>query len=103
MLLITADPTPALSTGTEPIAAAVVGAIVVAIPRPPTTRPGRMFHHDDCWSSVANRSSDAVSRAIPPPISQRGPTRSAIFPAAGATKMISTVIGRKVAPVLIAP
>jgi hypothetical protein len=41
MLFRTADPTPALSTGTEPIAAAVVGVITIAIPNPPTRRPGR--------------------------------------------------------------
>src|SRR5437764_9057791 len=103
MLLITAEPTPALSTGTEPIAAAVVGAIVIARPKPPTSRPGRMFHHDELASSVANRSSDPVNIVIPRLINQRGPTRSEIFPAAGATRMISTVIGRNVAPVLIAP
>ena len=103
MLLITAEPTPALSVGTALIAAEVVGAMVIAIPIPPTTRPGRMFQKDDCWSSVAKSSSDTVSSDIPTPMSQRGPTRSEILPAAGATNMISTVIGRNVAPVLIAP
>src|SRR6266511_3857540 len=39
--LITAEPTPALSTGTDPIAADVVGAIAIAIPNPPTTSAGR--------------------------------------------------------------
>src|SRR5215211_5267619 len=103
MLLITAEPTPALSIGTDPIAAAVVGAITVAIPKPPTSRPGRIAHHDDSASSVANSVSDTASNVMPPAISQRGPTRSEIFPAAGATRMIRIVIGRKVAPVLIAP
>ena len=103
MLLITAEPTPALSTGTELIAAAVVGAIVIAIPTPPTTSPGKMSHHVDCASSVANSSSEPVKSVIPAPISQRGPTWSESFPAAGATNMIRTVIGRNVAPVLIAP
>ena len=37
----TAEPTPALSTGTELMAAAVVGVIVSAIPVPPIRRPGR--------------------------------------------------------------
>ena len=43
-----------------------------------------------------------MSSVIPAPISQRGPIRSETFPATGATRMISTVIGRNVAPVLIA-
>src|SRR6266702_3599903 len=103
MLLITADPTPALSTGTDDIAAAVVGAIVIAMPKPPVSKPGRMFHHDDAVPRVPKSSNEPVRRIMPVPISQRGPTRSEIFPAAGATRMISTVIGRNVAPVLIAP
>src|SRR4029078_9251624 len=102
MLLITAGPTPALSTGTDPIAAAVVGAIVIAIPNPPASRPGRMFQNDDCASIVPNRSSDPVSSVIPATIGQRGPIRSLNRPANGATRMISSVIGRNVAPVLIA-
>src|SRR6266496_6810786 len=103
MLLMTAEPTPALSTGTEAIAADVVGAMTIAIPNPPTTRPGTMSHHDDDASSVANKSSEPVKSVIPAPISQRGPTRSTSFPATGATNMIRRVIGRNVAPVLIAP
>ena len=39
-LFSTAEPTPALSTGTEPIAAAVVGVIVSAMPKPPSDQPG---------------------------------------------------------------
>jgi hypothetical protein len=39
-LLRTPEPTPALSTGTAPIAAAVIGDIVIAIPTPPTTMAG---------------------------------------------------------------
>ena len=102
MLLITADPTPAWATGTEPIAAAVVGAIVIAIPNPPTSRPGRMSQNDEFASSVPNRSSDPVSSVIPATIGHRGPIRSVNRPANGATMMISRVIGRNVAPVLIA-
>src|SRR5205823_2300585 len=102
MLLMTAEPTPALATGTEPIAAAVVGVIVSAIPKPPTRRPGRMFQNDDARSSVEKMRSDDVTRSIPRPTSQREPTRSDSLPAGGATRMISTVIGRNVAPVSIA-
>src|SRR5512132_4033902 len=103
MLLITAEPTPALSTGTDPIAAAVVGAIVIAIPTPPTSRPGRIAHHDDAASRVANNNSEPVKSTIPAPINQRGPIRSESFPANGAIRITSTVMGRNVAPVLIAP
>ena len=102
MLLITAEPTPAFATGTEPIAAAVVGAIVVAIPTPPMSRPGRMFQNDDLASRVPKRVSETASRVIPAPISQRAPIRSEKRPAIGATRMIRTVNGRKVAPVSIA-
>ena len=65
MLLITAEPTPALSTGTELIAAAVVGAIVIAIPSPPTTSPGRMFQNVELSSSVPNRSSETGEQRHP--------------------------------------
>ena len=34
-LLRTPEPTPALSTGTEPMAADVIGDIVIAMPNPP--------------------------------------------------------------------
>src|SRR5262245_27331955 len=103
MLLITAEPTPALSTGTEDIAAAVVGAIVIPMPNPPATSPGTRSHHDEPASRVPKSRRDAARRIIPPPISQRGPKRSESFPATGATRMIKTVNGKNVAPVLIAP
>ena len=102
MLLMTAEPTPAFATGTAPIAAAVVGAIVVASPKPPTSRPGRMFQKDELASSVPKRISETASRVIPAPMSQRAPTRSEKRPAIGATRMIRTVSGRNVAPVSIA-
>ena len=41
--LRTADPTPALATGTERVAAAALGVIVIDMPNPPRTRPGRRF------------------------------------------------------------
>ena len=40
MLFSTAEPTPALSRGTEPIAAAVTGAIAAAMPIPPRSIAG---------------------------------------------------------------
>jgi hypothetical protein len=39
----TAEPTPALSTATALIAAAVSGVIVEPIPIPPISKPGRIF------------------------------------------------------------
>jgi hypothetical protein len=45
--------------GTEAIAAAVVGAIVIAIPSPPTTRPDTMPPHDDSVPSVPKRGADS--------------------------------------------
>ena len=97
----TAEPTPALSTGTDPIAVAVVGVIASAIPNPPARSPGSTFQKFELWSSCANRSSDSVTRLNPAPISQREPIRSDRRPACGATRMISTVIGRKIAPVCV--
>ena len=38
---------------------------------------------------------------MPAPISQREPTRSESFPAIGATRMIRTVIGKKIAPAFV--
>ena len=43
-------------------------------------------------------SEPASERPCPPPTSERGPIRSDSRPASGATRMISTVIGRKLAP-----
>jgi hypothetical protein len=99
MLLITADPTPALSTGTEPMADAVVGAIVHAIPRPPTIRPGRSDQNVASASRRPNRARDSATSVMPAPMSHLPPKRSASRPATGATMMISSVIGRNVAPV----
>ena len=101
MLFSTAEPTPALSTGTEPIAAAVVGVIASDIPKPPRIRPGRMCQKVELASSVENEINDALSRTSPAPISQREPILSENLPASGATNTISTVIGRNAAPVWI--
>ena len=61
-----------------------------------------MYQKVELSSSVPKSSSETVSRVIPAPISHRGPIRSDSRPANGATRMISTVIGRNVAPVSIA-
>ena len=98
MLFSTPDPTPALSTGTEPIAAAVVGVIAIAIPAPPTRRAGKRFQNDECWSSSEKRTSETLTSSMPPLISQRAPRRSDSFPATGAKKMMQSVIGRNDAP-----
>ena len=42
-----------------------------------------------------------LTSVIPPPISQRDPIRSESFPAIGATTMIRSVIGRKLAPAFV--
>ncbi len=102
MLFRTADPTPALSTGTELIAVAVVGLIDIAMPAPPISSAGRMSQKFECSPRRANRSSEPETRVIPAPTSQREPTRSVIRPAIGATSTISTVIGRNVAPAFVA-
>ena len=63
---------------------------------------GKMFQKDEC--SVEPREEQAArspTSVIPPAISQREPIRSESFPAIGATRMISIVIGRNVAPAWI--
>ena len=100
--LSTAEPTPALSTATAPIAAAVVGVIASAIPRPPVSRPGRMSQNVEPTSSCAKSTSDSETSVMPAPTSHRDPTCRSSCPASGATRMISTVIGRKTAPVCVA-
>ena len=93
------EPTPALSTGTELSAAAVIGVIVLAIPTPPSSiagqqrevgRVGLQLGEDEQRAADERhpaRSSASGSRAGPRP-----------FPASGATMMISRVIGRNAAP-----
>ena len=101
MLFRTAEPTPALSTGTEPIAAAVVGVIASDMPKPPRIRPGTMSQKVESTPRVEKLSSEPLSRTSPAPISQREPILSENRPASGATNTISTVNGRKAAPVWI--
>ena len=98
MLFSTAEPTPALSTGTACMAVAVVGAIDIAIPAPPIRSAGKMSQKFECRSSWPKITSEPATRVIPEAISQRDPKRSLTFPAIGARKTMQSVIGRKVAP-----
>ena len=61
--------------------------------------PGRTSQKFEVWSSREKIRSEIERRTIPPPMSQREPTRSEYFPANGATRMMRTVIGRNDAPV----
>ena len=93
------EPTPALSTGTELSAAAVIGVIVVAMPTPPRIIPGRSARSTTSRAAAARRrAASSRTSVMPAVISQREPSRSDDRPANGATRMISTVIGRKAAP-----
>ena len=76
MLFRTAEPTPALSTSTDPIAAAVVGVIVSAIPTPPTISPGKRFHHVLSRPRREKIRSEPATSSIPIPTSQREPILS---------------------------
>ena len=94
----TAEPTPALSTGTALIAAAVVGVIVKRHPDAADQQPGQdrpealvraelrvvEEHHREQRHAAA----DEPARA----------DRSVSAPARGAIRMIRIVIGRKLAP-----
>jgi hypothetical protein len=53
-------------------------------------------------SSREKTSSETATSAMPAPMSQRDPMRSESFPAGGAMRMISIVIGRNVAPASVA-
>ena len=55
------------------MAVAVVGAIDIAIPAPPITKPGRMFQKVELWSSCAKITSEPATSVIPAAISQRAP------------------------------
>ena len=47
-LFRTPEPTPALSIGTAPIAADVIGDIVIAIPTPPSSIAGSSVQKSEC-------------------------------------------------------
>ena len=94
----TAEPTPALSTGTLLVAAAALGVMVSAMPTPPIISAGRRFQNVASTPSREKRMSCPATRIIPAVISPREPIRSLVLPAIGATRMIKSVIGRKAAP-----
>ena len=94
----TPEETPALATGTAPMAAAVIGVIVMAMPTPPMTSPGTRSQKPESRPSREKRTSEPATSVSPPAISQREPIRSESLPASGATRMIRNVIGRKIAP-----
>src|SRR4051794_12482214 len=100
-LLITPDPTPALSTGTEDIAADVIGDIVSAIPVPPISIGGSSVQYDESSPIRSQKSPPIPSSVIPAPISQREPILSDQLPASGAIRTMRMVIGRKVAPAFV--
>ncbi len=60
-----------------------------------------MFQKLESSPSREKISSDADTRIIPVPISQREPTRSESFPAIGAMSTMRIVIGRKAAPACV--
>ena len=102
-MLITAEPTPALSTGTEPIAADVIGDIDSAMPRPPRIIAGSSVQKSDV-TLEAREEQERDRRAAPcraPIEPARGRSGPTAFPAIGATRMISIVIGRNVAPAFV--
>ena len=101
MLFSTAEPTPALSRGTEAIAVAVTGAIVTDMPIPPRIIAGRRPQKVSVPPIREKRKSEPASTVIPPVTSQRGPTRSDSRPACGAIRMIRSVQGRNEAPAWI--
>ncbi len=94
----TADPTPALSTGTLRVAAAALGVMVSDMPTPPITSAGRRSKKDASTPSREKMRSWTERRIIPAVMRPLDPSRSLVFPASGAMKMISMVIGRKAAP-----
>ena len=101
MLFKTADPTPALSTGTDPMAAAVVGVIANDMPTPPTSSAGRRPQKFVFVSNRESSNSDTERKPIPVPISHREPIWSESLPAIGASSTIRIVIGRKMAPACV--
>ena len=94
-LFSTAEPTPALSTGTLRVAAAALGVMVSDIPTPPMMSAGRSSKKDA--SAPEAREDDELDREEDHPavMSPLDPSRSLVFPASGAMRMISTVIGQE--------
>ena len=101
MLFSTAEPTPALSMGTEPMAAAVVGVIASDMPDAAEEQAGQDVPEARVRHRAARTRAASASSTSPAPISQRDPIRSESLPAIGATNTIRTVIGRNAAPAWI--
>src|SRR6059058_3975668 len=100
-LLRTPEPTPALSIGTDAIAADVIGDITSAIPTPPMSIGGSSTQYELCTPRRCQSRLPIPSSVIPAPISQRDPILSERFPAIGAMSTIRMVIGRNVAPAFV--
>ena len=101
-LFSTPEPTPALSTGTAPIAAAVIGDIVSAIPTPPSSIDGRSVQNVELEPDpLVEQQRDAERWSCRRPSASASRSGRTAFPAIGATMMIRIVIGRKTAPACI--
>ena len=80
----------------------MTGAIADDIPTPPSSIPGSSPQKVACTPSCENQIIEPVSTAIPPATNGLGPIRSESRPACGASRMISSVQGKKLAPAWIA-
>src|SRR5207247_330158 len=77
LVLVAADATPARWTGTDPITALVMGAMVRAMPLPITTIEGRMtVRYEDVGSYRRASSSPAPRTRVPAVMNHREPYRS---------------------------
>src|SRR6266550_1305458 len=97
---LTAEPTPALPGGREPMIDSVAGAVVKPMPAPKTTRTSPPRTADDINVSEAYIASDAATISSPPVTTRLVPKRSTNRGASGAQPMIPTATGAVSIPAL---
>src|SRR5207302_5839771 len=96
LVLVAAEATPACLVGTEAITAAVMGAMVRAMPEPHTTMDGKMTpKYEDAGSERSMRARPIAERAGPAVMNHREPYRSESRPATGASSRIITGNGNR--------
>ena len=91
LVLVAADATPACRVSTEPITAAVIGVMVMAIPAASTMKAGRstVTYEESTWVRSRRPSPMAASRG-PTVMNHRDPYRSDSRPEIGAMNRITT-------------
>src|SRR5205085_5902883 len=99
LVFVAAEATPAWRVGTDAITAAVIGAIVRAIPEPHTIIDGKMIpKYDESACDRSMRASPIADKAGPAVMNHLDPYRSESRPAMGASSRIITGNGNSRTP-----